>query len=184
MFLMKSRLKAVDPLKYSTNPNILMRDLIALKDYYRSKIPTHSEDEDKELLPQALIKINNLKRKSTFKLKDDIVNIPSKTTPSITTDTVPLYQVPQQQPTDTVPLYQVPQQQPTDVVPMYHVPQQGPANVVPMYQMPQQQQTTDAVPLYQMPQPNYMPYYPMYYFFSTATSITINTTTNNKATST
>jgi hypothetical protein len=108
-------------------------------------------------MPRALIKINNLKRKSTFKLKDDIVNIPSKTTPSITTD--------------TVPLYQVPQQQPTDVVPMYHVPQQGPANVVPMYQMPQQQQTTDAVPLYQMPQPNYMPspaynympYYPMYY---------------------
>jgi hypothetical protein len=43
---------------------------------------------------------------------------------TITTDTVPLYQVPQQQPTDTVPLYQVPQQQPTDTVPLYQVPQQ------------------------------------------------------------
>jgi hypothetical protein len=118
-----------------------MRDMIALKYYHRSKIPTHSVDEDKELLLQALIKINNLKRKLTFKLEDD-VKIPSKTTPSITTAT---------RPTDTVPLYQVSQQRPTDVVPLYHVPQHGPANVVPMYQMlQQQQQTTDAVPLYQI----------------------------------
>jgi hypothetical protein len=120
-----------------------MRDMIALKYYHRSKIPTHSVDEDKELLLQALIKINNLKRKLTFKLEDD-VKIPSKTTPSITTATAT-------RPTDTVPLYQVSQQRPTDVVPLYHVPQHGPANVVPMYQMPQQQQqTTDAVPLYQI----------------------------------
>ena len=117
--------------------------MIALKYYHRSKIPTHSVDEDKELLLQALIKINNLKRKLTFKLEDD-VKIPSKTTPSITTATAT-------RPTDTVPLYQVSQQRPTDVVPLYHVPQHGPANVVPMYQMPQQQQqTTDAVPLYQI----------------------------------
>ena len=142
--------------------------MIALKYYHRSKIPTHSVDEDKELLLQALIKINNLKRKLTFKLEDD-VKIPSKTTSSITTATAT-------RPIDTVPLYQVSQQRPTDVVPLYHVPQHGPANVVPMYQMPQQQQqTTDAVPLYQMPQPNYMPspaynympyynpYYPIYY---------------------
>jgi len=112
-------------------------------------------DEDKELLLQALIKINNLKRKSTFKLEDDIAKFPSKTTPSITTATPT-------RPTDTVLLHQVPQQRPTDVVPMYQMPQQ-------------QQQTTDAVPLYQIPQPNYMPslvynympyynpYYPMYY---------------------
>jgi hypothetical protein len=120
-----------------------MRDMIALKYYHRSKIPTHSVDEDKELLLQALIKINNLKRKLTFKLEDD-VKIPSKTTPSITTATAT-------RPTDTVPLYQVSQQRPTDVVPLYHVPQHGPANVVPMYQMlQQQQQTTDAVPLYQI----------------------------------
>ena len=117
--------------------------MIALKYYHRSKIPTHSVDEDKELLLQALIKINNLKRKLTFKLEDD-VKIPSKTTPSITTATAT-------RPTDTVPLYQVSQQRPTDVVPLYHVPQHGPANVVPMYQMlQQQQQTTDAVPLYQI----------------------------------
>ena len=117
--------------------------MIALKYYHRSKIPTHSVDEDKELLLQALIKINNLKRKLTFKLEDD-VKIPSKTTPSITTATAT-------RPTDTVPLYQVSQQRPTDVVPLYHVPQHGPANVVPMYQMlQQQQQTTGAVPLYQI----------------------------------
>ena len=117
--------------------------MIALKYYHRSKIPTHSVDEDKELLLQALIKINNLNRKLTFKLEDD-VKIPSKTTPSITTATAT-------RPTDTVPLYQVSQQRPTDVVPLYHVPQHGPANVVPMYQMlQQQQQTTDAVPLYQI----------------------------------
>ena len=96
--------------------------MIALKYYHRSKIPTHSVDEDKELLLQALIKINNLKRKLTFKLEDD-VKIPSKTTPSITTATAT-------RPTDTVPLYQVSQQRPTDVVPLYHVPQHGPANAL------------------------------------------------------
>ena len=65
MFVIKPILKAVDSVKYATNSNRLMRDLLALKNYYDDEIPKHDISE----FPEALE--SSEKRKHSFKMVDD-----------------------------------------------------------------------------------------------------------------
>ncbi|XP_071153218.1 uncharacterized protein [Mytilus edulis] len=51
--VIKERLRAIDKLKY-LNTNILMRDVIALKDYYKSDIPCHPHSQDKDEFSRIL----------------------------------------------------------------------------------------------------------------------------------
>jgi hypothetical protein len=80
MHIMKPRLKSLDPVKYSMSTNLLMRDLIILKEFYDSQIPQHDQMYDKIELPKVLESMANVKRKSSFQISKCLNNteIPSK----------------------------------------------------------------------------------------------------------
>ncbi|CAC5407427.1 unnamed protein product [Mytilus coruscus] len=71
MHLMKPRLKAINPMKYSLCTNLLMKDLITLKKFYNCKMPQHDPKHDNVELPKALGFLSTLKRKSSFKIFDE-----------------------------------------------------------------------------------------------------------------
>ncbi|CAG2230835.1 unnamed protein product [Mytilus edulis] len=54
--------------------NLLMRDLITLKEFYNCKIPQHDPKEDNVELPKALGIVSTLKRRSSYNIFDDNSN--------------------------------------------------------------------------------------------------------------
>ena len=76
MHIMKSRLKALDTVKYSMGTNLLMRALMILKEFYDNLSPQHDQIE----LPKALESMANVKRKSSLQISKCLNNteIPSK----------------------------------------------------------------------------------------------------------
>ena len=64
MYVMKYRLKRIDPLQYR-DVNKLTKDLCTLKTFYGNKIPKHKEEEDFVELPKALGIMKQKKSMST-----------------------------------------------------------------------------------------------------------------------
>ena len=74
MYNVKPRLKKLDPRKYS-DVNILTRDLIALKTFYKGKIPSHPQEDD-ALEFQKSLKLMDEKKLKSFTVKSEKFNQP------------------------------------------------------------------------------------------------------------
>jgi len=70
MHIMKPRLKSLDPVKYSMSTNLLMWDLIILKEFYDSQIPQHDQMYDKIELPKVLESMANVRENHPFKFQN------------------------------------------------------------------------------------------------------------------
>ena len=74
VYEVKPRLKKLDPKKYS-DVNLLTRDLLALKSFYKGKIPSHSEQEDETEFKKSLKSMEEKKSKSFTIKSEDYDNV-------------------------------------------------------------------------------------------------------------